>query len=949
MNKIFKLSEFLLSKGFLNCHFAVVKLAVAAEPFKQWFDGKDTVFVDLKASEDFEAGIRKKFPKILEMAKGMGAEDSEIKLSEGISGLPSRKKSLRRINSLFFEKYLEKTISESIPDFEEKYSVINRIISWVMSRHSIMSIDSFKQELLSDLGNESFDIVIKFLEENMEEISDVSQEAKRYISSPIHLKNIDDKVVAITKDPKHIIGMSPVDDWGSCMAVGGDLHEEVYREVVDGGFVAFLIDKEDVEISKPYARIWVRRLDSISRDISYAVPEDTAYGSDHPLFKGTLQSWIDSKQGGLKNVIGEFVLSGGRQSDTFETVHSIVSTEKSVELVQNTSEFFKYNDKVFVLKDYAVSMLRELMPVSYDADNYPDEHGDSAPIMRNLISGSTERINICKLIGNNKQEVIIAEESDLDTATRTFIEKAKNNAADIGQILDVFFTKKSLESAIIREKTDLGLENNIDGDKILVGDLSGSWMSSSIFEKESVLEVKSLMLPCLETIYKLAYDSDDDEEYKLSMLMSKNRFIRSVEVGFENLKNSENANNFIKILSDPEKRFSVDVFSAQDFEKRMLFDESIFDSKGSMAKMVQLAKENVAEEIMSGNLVPSENTINFMVMDIKNPNRSDAPILLSNLEYAEKIGFLAEYLHSLEYKSNNFRYFDERSGDSDSALRFGQLSTLIEAIENHTRNKNFDSQVDICKKTVTYCLNKALGFAKGLNADTEKLMLGLNGDSYDESAKILMQNFKNSKGFFSGVSSLCSQSYSSETVGDLYSEIIRYNSNLDRFEAIHKKLSGDSGSLNITFLPVSIRPERFLMKQKSPSVANHLKEKISSIKFKYRSKGVRVTSKVILGNRKGSFDILFERYCKILEENKSSFKEHSELLISSIDRDLLIIEKKYKKVLEDIKKIKDRYGDAKIFGKDRSLISAHRKSADNFYNQYRALIIMKSKTKNLMS
>lgn len=949
MNKMIKLSEFLLERGLLKDHFSVVKLAAAAEPFKEWFDGKDTIFLDLKTSEYYETGVRRKFPKVLEMAKSMGAEDSEIKLSEGISGLPSRKKSLSKINSLFFERYLEKIISEKLQDFKDKSSAMSRIISWLMSRHSVMSMGSFKQDLRSDFDNESFDIIIKFLEENIAEISDVSVEAKKYISSPIHLKNIDNKVVAITKDPKHIIGMSPIDDWGSCMAVGGSMHEEAYREVVDGGFIAFLVDREDVEISKPYARIWVRRLDSTSRDISYAVPEDVTYGSDHPLLRGTLQSWIDSKQGDLKNVIGEFVVSGGRQSDTFESVHSIVSTESSVELIQNPSGFFEYNDKVFLLKDYAVSTLRDIMPAEHTPDDYPDEHGNVTPIMRNVISGSTERINISRLIGNSKYEVIISDEAGLATATKSFINKATNNILRIEQVLDVFFTKKSLENAIVEEKISLGLEDDIDDDKILVGDLSGSRIISSIFEKESVFEVKSLMLPCLETVYRLAYDGEEDDDYRLSLLMSKNRFIRSVELGFEELKKSKKVRDFLKVITDPEKRFSVDVFSAKDFEKGIFTNESVLDTDSPLSKVIQLAKENVVEEIISGSLVPSEDTVNFMVKDVENPKSHDVVMMLSNLEYAEKIGFLEEYLYSIEHKANGFSYFYGRSPGRESSLDIGQLSTLIDAVNSHIRNSNFDLQVDTCKMTIVSCLSKGLEFARNVNIEIEKSMSKLSSDASKESSEDLLDRFKNVKDFFSCLSDLCLQSHAPPVVGEIYDEILRYNSNLDKFNIVHENLSGNSGVLDISFLPVRIYPEKFLMSQSSSSISDYLKSKVSSIKFKYPSRGVRVNSKVKLVNRRGSLDIWFDKFYKILQKNKHSFEDFFEVLISSIDRDLLSIERQYKESLKDINKVLSIYKNTQMPREDRSFISAQRKLVDNLYNRYRVLVIMKSKIKNLMS
>lgn len=124
-------------------------------------------------------------------------------------------------------------------------------------------------------------------------------------------------VVAISYDIHDIGKMSTDRNWTSCMNLdSGSNKREVYCEVKNGGFVAYLINENDLEIKKPLARIHIRRFSNKKRSV--AVPEDVVYGNDIPGFMETVKKWINQRQGRFS---GEFIMKGGSYSDTFSKKH----------------------------------------------------------------------------------------------------------------------------------------------------------------------------------------------------------------------------------------------------------------------------------------------------------------------------------------------------------------------------------------------------------------------------------------------------------------------------------------------------------------------------------------------------------------------------------------------------------------------------------------------------
>lgn len=198
--------------------------------------------------------------------------------------------------------------------------------------------------------------------------------------------------VVISSDPHDIASMSTGRDWVSCMELGkGANYQDIFCEVKDGGFVAYLIRSDDINIQKPLARISIKRFENkIGQSI--AIPEETVYGNELPGFTETVKRWIDSKQG--KVPLGVYKRRGGEYSDTLEdkyitkpeTANDIFRLIKFHQKKYNDTAlnaaingFFSSNKKwgpklIKIIKDLIESSL--VLMISYGkefAERYPDQ------------------------------------------------------------------------------------------------------------------------------------------------------------------------------------------------------------------------------------------------------------------------------------------------------------------------------------------------------------------------------------------------------------------------------------------------------------------------------------------------------------------------------------------------------------------------------------------------
>lgn len=163
------------------------------------------------------------------------------------------------------------------------------------------------QKVAGQVSNIKYDSEKKLIEKHYEDLK------SEFENMPFRAGS--DLLVVISMNPHDLASMSTGRGWSSCMNLRDGGHKrDVYCEVRNGGFVAYLIRKGDEGIERPLARIHIRRFDNKSGR-SVAVPEETVYGTDKEGFLQTVRSWLDSAQGKVEP--GPYRRVGGAYSDTF--------------------------------------------------------------------------------------------------------------------------------------------------------------------------------------------------------------------------------------------------------------------------------------------------------------------------------------------------------------------------------------------------------------------------------------------------------------------------------------------------------------------------------------------------------------------------------------------------------------------------------------------------------
>jgi hypothetical protein len=122
-------------------------------------------------------------------------------------------------------------------------------------------------------------------------------------------------MVVISKKPEDLEYMTTNRSWESCMRLGNK-DNEIYCEVRDGGFIAYLTDPDDKDLKNPKSRVLIRRFTSKENtNNSVAMVEDSVYGWEVPGFVDFVKRWVESKQGKINP--GFYSMQGNQESDTF--------------------------------------------------------------------------------------------------------------------------------------------------------------------------------------------------------------------------------------------------------------------------------------------------------------------------------------------------------------------------------------------------------------------------------------------------------------------------------------------------------------------------------------------------------------------------------------------------------------------------------------------------------
>lgn len=208
------------------------------------------------------------------------------------------------------------------------------------------------------------DAINKKFERDMNFIDDSEQQ---FINSPARSKKEGDLMIVISQNPHDVASMSTGRSWESCMTLGsGGHHQDVYCEVARGGLVAYLINKNDKNITNPYARIHIRRFDS-KNGHSIAVPEKSVYGNDVQGFLPAVENWIASMQQNFP--IGHYKRKGGKWSDTFSDDYFVTPNIENVDAQKQMIDYLKGENLPEDLK-YKTYVVTDMLYDEYGDDDY---------------------------------------------------------------------------------------------------------------------------------------------------------------------------------------------------------------------------------------------------------------------------------------------------------------------------------------------------------------------------------------------------------------------------------------------------------------------------------------------------------------------------------------------------------------------------------------------------
>jgi hypothetical protein len=273
---------------------------------KWWPEGTDRVYLPLGSEQSVTSTFKHNIQQAMEEFKGLP--------EEGLPAAPG-------YELVDYQKGLAKPKGG-----KNLYKVI-RILN-ASEKNAFRELEARKAA--KEISPEKYEETKKTLKDGYE------WHRENFINDPARSAGTSPLQVVISKNPHDLASMSTGRGWTSCMELGvGAHHDSIYCEVKNGGFVAYLINKDDPEIKRPIARLHIRRFKN-SKNKNVAVPEDSAYGTANPAFVPTVQNWLQEKQGHIE--AGQYKMMGGKYSDTFK--------DKLTTLVPAVSDP-KYYEKLF--------------------------------------------------------------------------------------------------------------------------------------------------------------------------------------------------------------------------------------------------------------------------------------------------------------------------------------------------------------------------------------------------------------------------------------------------------------------------------------------------------------------------------------------------------------------------------------------------------------------------
>ena len=171
---------------------------------------------------------------------------------------------------------------------------------------------------------------------------------------PVRQSTKSDKLVVISRHPYDIAGMSTERGWSSCM----NLHNGVNRryvaiDVKKGTIIAYLINRNDLNIQKPIARVLIKPFLNIKnkKEIALGV-ESNIYGTAPLEFEQTVEKWANNINAS-KKLYGVFTQAPGLYDDNGDEIKIMGvfdNEEENIKLMKSSS------------KDNALTIFRHITP-----------------------------------------------------------------------------------------------------------------------------------------------------------------------------------------------------------------------------------------------------------------------------------------------------------------------------------------------------------------------------------------------------------------------------------------------------------------------------------------------------------------------------------------------------------------------------------------------------------
>jgi hypothetical protein len=255
-------------------------------PFRDWFDGDNRIYVPLT---DSSSSLSENDWEIINELESAGYVIDEESYIQGY--VRNRSGNKVRIGKVL-KRVLEESAKKEATAIEESTQ---------------KSIDEGFDE---NMATEEMGIRLnqsRAYHENM---------MRHFVNSPARSGSGDRLMVVISQDPHDIGKMSTDRGWTSCMDLdSGAYRQNVACEVAAGSLIAYVIRADDRMVEKPLARIHIKRYEDEEGN-SYAVPEETVYGTEIEGFEQTVRKWLDERQGNLP--MGFYRRKGGSYSDSLE-------------------------------------------------------------------------------------------------------------------------------------------------------------------------------------------------------------------------------------------------------------------------------------------------------------------------------------------------------------------------------------------------------------------------------------------------------------------------------------------------------------------------------------------------------------------------------------------------------------------------------------------------------